>query len=680
MRRSLSALISSFIVLSFAALGARAQAPTPIPITGNIGYITGGGTPYASLNIELVNCPPPVSITGYAIIAPMQYQLQADGTGLINSTIWPVDKITCNGTTGASEYSVTYIVNGTPSADPSCYQPTSTAGIWNLLTLQPITCSQSPPNPQDAQYQNLVVLGNAAFSHPPPPSLKGTVLYASSSCAVNSSITSGGGTDDSACLQTLLTRLGTAGGGKLVMDGVSLISGANVTPTGQTTALQIGSNTEIECAVNGGFYLNNNSNVTMLGNAISGTGYNQTNIRVTNCAFNENGANQSKSELGNTNNFWVLGMWFGGIDGLTIKGNTMLNARTFSYTFSLAQNVVFDDNSTIQTAGEGSGGNNHDGIHFLGPVTNFYAKNYRDVFGDDDAIAFNTDEGVYDYQQMVARGGMQPARFPSSGGALQDITIDTVYVDNGNDALRWIGYGVGTPTVANITLRNIFGNPNNFGSACCGTGVTATGGITVDGWWLGSSTFSEDNLTLPPGAAPLNLKNIAPWVPVTIPSVGSTSIEMAPTAITVNSGAFSALNTAWRSTALSTIALDNTGNLFFGFDQPMTIFRAGSINAAFLSNATGSGYTNKWQFPTTTWLQALGIVTTTGATLDDGSGNTVLQSLKVGTGPVISNSNILPQVGTPTVNQAACIKAAGPPVVIGYCSTVVSAGGACTCN
>jgi hypothetical protein len=36
--------------------------------------------------------------------------------------------------------------------------------------------------------------------------------------------------------------------------------------------------------------------------------------------------------------------------------------------------------------------------------------------------------------------------------------------------------------------------------------------------------------------------------------------------------------------------------------------------------------------------------------------------------------------GTPTVNQAACIKAAGPPVVIGYCSTVVGAGGACTCN
>ena len=48
--------------------------------------------------------------------------------------------------------------------------------------------------------------------------------------------------------------------------------------------------------------------------------------------------------------------------------------------------------------------------------------------------------------------------------------------------------------------------------------------------------------------------------------------------------------------------------------------------------------------------------------------------------PAANLPNIVPQVGTPTVNQAACIKSAGPPVVIGYCSTVVGAGGACTCN
>jgi hypothetical protein len=52
------------------------------------------------------------------------------------------------------------------------------------------------------------------------------------------------------------------------------------------------------------------------------------------------------------------------------------------------------------------------------------------------------------------------------------------------------------------------------------------------------------------------------------------------------------------------------------------------------------------------------------------------------TGNAVSGpaGSAVPQVGTPTVNQAACIKSAGPPVVIGYCSTVVGAGGSCTCN
>jgi hypothetical protein len=52
----------------------------------------------------------------------------------------------------------------------------------------------------------------------------------------------------------------------------------------------------------------------------------------------------------------------------------------------------------------------------------------------------------------------------------------------------------------------------------------------------------------------------------------------------------------------------------------------------------------------------------------------------IGGGVTISSSTVVPQIGTPTVGHAACIKSAGPPVVIGYCSTVVDASGLCTCN
>ncbi len=45
-----------------------------------------------------------------------------------------------------------------------------------------------------------------------------------------------------------------------------------------------------------------------------------------------------------------------------------------------------------------------------------------------------------------------------------------------------------------------------------------------------------------------------------------------------------------------------------------------------------------------------------------------------------STFNAKASVGTPTVGKAACIKSAGPPVVIGYCSTVVDSAGDCTCN
>jgi hypothetical protein len=158
-KRLLNFAVKFLILLAGAAVQGYAQAPTPIPITGNISFVTGGGTPYAGVSIQLASCTAPVSIPGYSVIAPQAYQFQADGTGLINGTIWPNDKIDCNGTTGSSQYQVQFIVNGTPTADPVCYQVTSTQGTWNLNTQQPITCGQAPPAPGDVTYNNVVVNG-----------------------------------------------------------------------------------------------------------------------------------------------------------------------------------------------------------------------------------------------------------------------------------------------------------------------------------------------------------------------------------------------------------------------------------------------------------------------------------------------------------------------------------------
>lgn len=166
MRRllELTIKIGVFLLLCWSMRG-HAQAPTTIPITGNVTSITGGQTPYAGVYLTLQNCPSPITVPGSSVIAPAEYQIQADGAGAINSNVWPVDKIDCNGTTGQAMYGLQYVVNGTPQADPVCYQPVSTMGTWNLnAALTPVSCAATPPNPQDATYNNLTIndLLNAA--------------------------------------------------------------------------------------------------------------------------------------------------------------------------------------------------------------------------------------------------------------------------------------------------------------------------------------------------------------------------------------------------------------------------------------------------------------------------------------------------------------------------------------
>ena len=97
-------------------MSALAQTtPVPIPITGNLGAIQGIGQPYAGVSIQLQNCPSPASITGYFGIVQTGYQIRATSAGLISGTIWPNDLITCNGTTGNSQYSEVVVISGVPS-------------------------------------------------------------------------------------------------------------------------------------------------------------------------------------------------------------------------------------------------------------------------------------------------------------------------------------------------------------------------------------------------------------------------------------------------------------------------------------------------------------------------------------------------------------------------------------
>jgi hypothetical protein len=117
------------------------------------------------MEIDLYNCPTPVTVTGYSGLVQTAAMILADASGNVNATIWPNDVITCNGTTGQNLYGVTYVVNGVPSGTVQCYSILSTQQNWNITTQQPVSCVGGPPNPQDATYTNLVVNGNLSLAH-----------------------------------------------------------------------------------------------------------------------------------------------------------------------------------------------------------------------------------------------------------------------------------------------------------------------------------------------------------------------------------------------------------------------------------------------------------------------------------------------------------------------------------
>lgn len=131
------------------------------------------------------------------------------------------------------------------------------------------------------------------------------------------------------------------------------------------------------------------------------------------------------------------------------------------------------------------------------------------------------------------------------------------------------------------------------------------------------------------------------------------------------------------------------GNTFNNFGQPMdfnTPPQFSTISDNFSDNTTvativlqGNAIGTQVQGNTSnSGVPILGGSFTNLQTVGNSSASgTYPDTLSIGAN--ISGSPI-PVVGTPTVGQAACIKAAGPPVLIGFCSTVVGSTGACTCN
>jgi hypothetical protein len=212
-------------------------------------------------------------------------------------------------------------------------------------------------------------------------------------------------------------------------------------------------------------------------------------------------------------------------------------------------------------------------------------------------------------------------------------------------------------------------SPNNipvfFGLQTTGGGVT----VTNSGGWSSNCGFSSGSNSNPfvflintsqPGAIYVYISGVAlasspsagilaTTTPVTVPYLGNIGIQSPLTLGTTGAGA-ATLSAAGLLTIPTPVQISGTpsaGDCTY-WSSPSFVGDTGSPCAPAIS------------------------LTTIGSS---GAATLISNVLNIPTPPAATVT-----ASGPTVGQAACIKAAGPPVVIGYCSTVVGAGGTCTCN
>lgn len=262
-------------------------------------------------------------------------------------------------------------------------------------------------------------------------------IYASDYLKLDSSVTLGGGTDETAALQEILDKANEYGSLHLIMDGAALVSG-----------LVIHSNTIIECPSHEcGFFLADNSDDAILKNANMTLGdIVDENIILRGGTYNHNGPNQIMNlpeEKQLPKEIWggyvTCPLRFFGVKNLKIENVVIENQRRYALFMGNWENVEITGARLPLT--EIVDSTTQDGLHFYGPGKNLTIRDVRGRCGDD-FIALNTDEG-------------------DGVSSIRDVLIDGVELDGSYQAIRLLAKEEGS--LENITIRNICGSVRAFG-------------------------------------------------------------------------------------------------------------------------------------------------------------------------------------------------------------------------
>lgn len=318
-----------------------------------------------------------------------------------------------------------------------------------------------------------LTLGSGSNQALPGNKLSPSVVYASgiSSIHLNSNVISGGGTDDTVALQTVLDTAPALGSLELVIEKPALVSGLFV-HSNTTIRFLEGSGLFLKAASNRPLIQNFNRSITVVGDY---------NIAIIGGLHNGNAANQTsqfETRSDSLTGAYATGFEFNGVQWLTIKNVELRDCLCMNLHCSNVQNVEME-NIKCNAVLSGLGGINTigfpSGVHFNGPSRYITVRNLWANVGDDILAINATDDNG------IAQWGH---------GDITDVLIDGVIMRGSRQGIRLLSGLASDATLCRldrITLRNISGD-----SYACGLQVNnwtngggSIGTLIIDGFSAG---------------------------------------------------------------------------------------------------------------------------------------------------------------------------------------------------
>jgi hypothetical protein len=293
-----------------------------------------------------------------------------------------------------------------------------------------------------------ILLSPLATLHAAPSTDSRIVIASEAGAKLDSDVCKGGGTDETALIQSILDRAPKLGSLKLVVDGAILVRG-----------LRVHSNTTIECLNRAcGFYLADNSNLPLIANATpQPEGRADRNLSFLGGTYNGNSGHQDKKF--HPHYGWLTAFALHGVEQVLMRDVSITDSRTFFVYLTNWRRVVFEN--IYINLDDSLKPSNQDGIHVQGPGEFLSIRNLQGK-AFDDMVALNIDDlqGDWNSEGQFVRAATGGFGKYAGIGPVSDVDIDGVQADDCAQVIRILSRA---SRLDRVFIRNVKGTYRDFG-------------------------------------------------------------------------------------------------------------------------------------------------------------------------------------------------------------------------